>query len=242
MDFIEPIKYPLRDIRKLIVGGLLIFPGILLLIPCFIISGYMIKVAGETVKGKDALPGFDDPIYLIKKGLGSFAISVVYSIIMLVAFIPCILLFIAAAKVNSWMALLFILLGMIFLLIAFLIMLLLSLMQYIAYVRYGERGNFAAGFDFKEIFRNFKNNFANYAVGFIILMGVSFVGSFIIIPLEILFFVMMELGVSITPIIILGIVIGLFMVCGALYGIFLFYYMLVLIRMFAKIYAEKKVA
>jgi len=57
MDFTEPFSYPLKDLKKLVIGGLVVFPGMfLLLIPLIMAYGYMIKAAGDTVRGKKNFP------------------------------------------------------------------------------------------------------------------------------------------------------------------------------------------
>ena len=215
MDFVEPITYPLKDLKKLIIGGLLIFPGIiLLLIPYLMAIGYSIKVAGETVRGKDELPEYDDWNYFLMKGLGYIGIDIVYGIIMIVAFIPAMILFIAgtAGEENTVLIILAVILGI----IALILTLIISFLEMIALVRYGEKENIGAAFAFGEIFKNLKANLKNYIIGFIILL-VLFVVLYIVM------------------------VVAMMTVVGILFiGIILFYIILVEFRMFAQIYKESK--
>ncbi len=219
MDFMEPISYPLKDLKKLIIGGLLVFPGmILLLIPLLIAIGYSIKVAGDTVRGRDELPEFDDWGYFLMKGLGYALVVIVYTIIIyIIIAIPFLLLYLGGVfTTGASSASIFWIVGLVLLTLASILVIMLMLMECMALVRYGEKENVGAAFAFGEIFRNFKANLGNYIVGFIILIAL-YIAVYIVV------------------------VIAMFTLIGIIFmGIILFYYILVEMRMFAQIYKESK--
>lgn len=115
MDFGEPLGYPLKDIKKLVLGGLMILPGMfLLLIPLIMASGYIIRVAGDTVRGKNEFPEFDRWWALFIKGLGSVLIGIIYLLIVIILFLPAILCFVIGGGSHNTAIMI---LGIIFLII-----------------------------------------------------------------------------------------------------------------------------
>lgn len=82
VDYLENIKKPFSDIKTLIIGT------ILALIPIvnLLVSGYALKVAEDTIKGKNALREFavNDIVDYIIKVILSVVIGIVYMIIPLV--------------------------------------------------------------------------------------------------------------------------------------------------------------
>ena len=212
MDFMETLSYPLKDIKKLVIGGLLVFPGmILLLIPAIIALGYVIKAAGDTVRGKNELPEFDNWGYFLMKGLGYFLINISYVLIACILFVPAIILFIAGGE-NTALVLAGILLAVVAIVPAFILL----IMAYIALVRYGEKENIGEAFAFGEIFRNLKANLGEYIVGFIFIIAVS-------------------IGLGILQAILQITIIGIIFL-----GVIYFYSYLFYMRVFAQIYRETK--
>ncbi|ODS42426.1 MAG: hypothetical protein MSIBF_03650 [Candidatus Altiarchaeales archaeon IMC4] len=217
MDFIEPLKYPLKDLKKLVIGGLLIFPGmILLLIPLLMAIGYSIKAAGDTVRGKDELPEFDDWGYFLKKGLGYIGVNIVYGIIICVPLILVIILSLTLIDVIGEENIALMILGVGLLLFAFLLMSIWEFIEMIALVRYGEKENIKATFAFRKIFENLKANLRDYIIGAIILFALGIVW-YIVLTIAI----MTIIGIIFT-------------------GILTFYILLVEFRMFAQIYKGSK--
>ncbi len=217
MDFIEPLKYPLKDLKKLVIGGLLIFPGmILLLIPLLMAIGYSIKAAGDTVRGKDELPEFDDWGYFLKKGLGYIGVNIVYGIIICVPLILVIILSLTLIDVIGEENIALMILGVGLLLFAFLLMSIWESIEMIALVRYGEKENIKATFAFRKIFENLKANLRDYIIGAIILFALGIVW-YIVLTIAI----MTIIGIIFT-------------------GILTFYILLVEFRMFAQIYKGSK--
>ncbi len=240
MDFIEPFTYPFKDLKKLIIGGMLIFPGsflpyilgllisiilynwstdatvlvpigmFLLFISFIFLGGYVVKVAGDTVWNKNELPGFD-PIDLILKGFGNLLLYIIYSIILLLLLSPFLILF-HFFENTDWATLIGITTFFALIFLDFFIIIIFM----IALVRYGEKENIFAAYEFKEILMNFKTNLLNYLIA----------GVIICVPLTISFFVFFAM---------------IFTVIGILFiGILVFYYLLVSTRMFAQIYKESK--
>ncbi len=246
MNFGEPFGYPLNGIKKLVLGGLMMFPGVyLLLIPAIIAGGYLIRVAGDTVSGKNELPEFDNWGNLFVKGIGSILISIIYGLLMIILLLPAILCFIFAFPTPSYysysypsysyspnMAL--IILAIIFFIIAFILLIVLSIMNIMACVRYGEKENVGAAFESTEIYRNFRANTGNYIIGIIL----CFVVSMVVEVLMYLVLIPILVGAAVGGVIgtIVGIIIAL-----PIIGILYFYFYLFLIRMFAQIYKESKV-
>jgi len=213
VDFAEPIKYPFKDLKKLLIGGLLNFPGmILLLIPAIIATGYTIKAARDTVRGGDELPEFDNWSYFLIKGFGYFVINIAYMIILYATFIPAIALYFIGGSENVVFMILSTILGIAALIFA----IILCFMAYIAFVRYGEKENIGAAFEFVKIFRNFKANAVNYIIGMIVMIALL-------------------VGISIVTFIATVTIVGILFM-----GVIAFYWQLVWMRMFAQIYKESK--
>ncbi|CEG14031.1 conserved membrane hypothetical protein [groundwater metagenome] len=223
MDFVEPLVYPLKDIKKLVLGGLMILPGMfLLLIPLIIASGYSIRVAGDTVRGKNDLPEFDRWWALFIKGLGSVLIYIVYFLLfIIILFLPAILYFVIGGVSHNTA-----LMGIIFLIIMIVLAIVLAIIgPIIACVKYGEEENIGAAFKFNEIYRNLRANVGNYIIGTLI-----YVVLYILILVCTVF---------------LGITGSYFLPSGIIFifpiaGIMSFYFSLITMRMYAGIYKESK--
>ncbi|WP_161490701.1 DUF4013 domain-containing protein [Methanonatronarchaeum thermophilum] len=79
----EGLKYPIKEDKGLInilIGGLLLLLSFLL-IPAFIVVGYLIKVGAETSRGNDRLIEFGEWINLLVTGFVGWIITIIYSII-----------------------------------------------------------------------------------------------------------------------------------------------------------------
>lgn len=223
MDFVEPLVYPLKDIKKLVLGGLMILPGMfLLLIPLIMESGYIIRVAGDTIRGKNDLPEFDRWWALFIKGLGSVLIDIVYLLMVIVLFLPAILCFVIGGGSYNTAIMVF---SIIFLIIMIVPAIVLAIMELIAYAKYGEKENIVAAFKFNEIYRNLRANVGNYIIGTLI-----YVVLYILILVCTVF---------------LGITGSYFLPSGIIFifpiaGIMSFYFSLITMRMYAGIYKESK--
>jgi len=85
--FEDGLSYPVRGdwLGRTIIGGLLAVFSFLL-IPAFFVTGYLIRVLKTTVSGVDEPPAFDDWGDLFIKGLVGTVITIVYSVVPVVAF------------------------------------------------------------------------------------------------------------------------------------------------------------
>ncbi|CEG12953.1 membrane hypothetical protein [groundwater metagenome] len=230
MDFVEPLVYPLKDIKKLVLGGLMILPGMfLLLIPLIMESGYIIRVAGDTIRGKNDLPEFDRWWALFIKGLGSVLIDIVYLLMVIVLFLPAILCFVIGGGSYNTAIMVF---SIIFLIIMIVPAIVLAIMELIAYAKYGEKENIVAAFKFNEIYRNLRTNMRNYIIGTLIFFGLFICFYILVSILELILMLFLFGG-------ILGIIFGIMLIFPII-GVMVFYFSLFTMRMYAQIYKESK--
>jgi len=90
------LKYPMEDPKapmKLGLGTVLLFPGIILVVPFFLVLGFLHRVLLVAVKGKSAeLPSYEQPLKLLIQGLTTFSVWLAYlvpaAILGAVALIP----------------------------------------------------------------------------------------------------------------------------------------------------------
>lgn len=83
----DGLSYPIRGdwIGRIIIGGVLGFLSILLL-PAFVIVGYLVRVLEQTITGEDVPPEFDDWGDLLMKGVIGSVITIAYTVIPVVAY------------------------------------------------------------------------------------------------------------------------------------------------------------
>lgn len=86
----DAFTYPTNHdnwIKTVIIGGVLTFFGFLLL-PIFIVQGYVIRVMRTTIAGESSPPEFGDWGTLLVEGLKAWVIGVVYMLVpLIVAFV-----------------------------------------------------------------------------------------------------------------------------------------------------------
>lgn len=83
-SFGDALSYPMnRDdwIRTIAIGGILSFFWFLLLIPVFLVSGYILRVIRATLDGEPEPPVFDDWGSLFVDGFKVFVIGLVFMIV-----------------------------------------------------------------------------------------------------------------------------------------------------------------
>lgn len=74
-------------VKTLVIGGVLTFLGFLLL-PLFVVEGYVVKTIQDTIEGESTPPAFEDWAQLLSNGFLVFVIGIVYLIIpAIVAFV-----------------------------------------------------------------------------------------------------------------------------------------------------------
>ena len=94
-DLTESINFPRTDeafAKKTGIGTLLLFPGIALVLPLFLVLGYYFRVLKDGLESKTQLPEWDQFGRLFIQGLTCFAVLLVYmlpgSLLGAVALIP----------------------------------------------------------------------------------------------------------------------------------------------------------
>lgn len=83
----DGLSYPIRGdwIGRIIIGGVLGFLSVLLL-PAFVIVGYLVRVLEQTIDGEDVPPEFDDWGDLLMKGVIGSVITIAYTVIPVVLY------------------------------------------------------------------------------------------------------------------------------------------------------------
>jgi hypothetical protein len=197
------LKYPLTDFKKVLILGILTILSSLI-IPGFLVLGYIFKIIKSTMKDSSELPNFNQWTSMFIDGLKVFVLFFIYSII------PCILILIgiwgailpmltvpgAGSLLNSPLSLNMLggiaSIGLILLVvISFIIPVALANMVY--------QGKLVAAFRLKEIIGKIKEiGWVDYLIWFIIMLIIIwvayFVSSFLILPFII--------GIVIVPLII----------------------------------------
>lgn len=88
MDFNEIVAYPTkRDdwLKTVLIGGALTFFSVLL-IPVFVVYGYVVRTVRYSLEGEPEPPAFDDWGTLLIDGLQAWVISLIYFLIPLLVF------------------------------------------------------------------------------------------------------------------------------------------------------------
>ncbi|WP_029601936.1 DUF4013 domain-containing protein [Halococcus hamelinensis] len=67
-------------VKTVLIGGLLSISSVLL-VPAFVVSGYLVRVLQRTMNGNDEAPVFEDWERLLVDGLKAFAIAAVYGLV-----------------------------------------------------------------------------------------------------------------------------------------------------------------
>lgn len=83
----DGLSYPVREdwIGRIIIGGVLGFLSVLLL-PAFVIVGYLVRVLERTIAGDDVPPEFDEWGDLLMKGVVGTIITIAYTVIPVVVY------------------------------------------------------------------------------------------------------------------------------------------------------------
>ncbi|OYT53335.1 MAG: hypothetical protein B6U72_06190 [Candidatus Altiarchaeales archaeon ex4484_2] len=186
LDYKTAFKYPLKDWKRLVVMGLLDFPGAFLLLPIPFYIGYVIKTAEELLEGNNKLPEIKDPIYLLKKGLGAIAVAIEFSLTTLFLTISFIigttlgLYLLSTLLLNQPPTALMRLIGYILFMIGSVyIILSLPLMM----IHYARKNKFTAGFDIMEPYATFKKEKKKFIIAATIMLVLNFLQYFAIIIL-----------------------------------------------------------
>lgn len=85
----DGLSYPMQGdswIGRVVIGGVLLFFGILL-IPVIFFQGYLLRVLGSTVRGEAEPPAWEDWGGLFVDGLKSLGVTFVYGIVPIIVFV-----------------------------------------------------------------------------------------------------------------------------------------------------------
>lgn len=167
----------LRDsedwIRTVVVGGLLALFGFLL-VPAFLVMGYLMRVLRATMRGDEDPPAFDDWGDLAVDGLKAFVVTVVYSfvpgVVMAAAFAFGFAGFASGGDAAALAGGLVLLVGG---LVAALLGLAAAYVVPAALLNYAEENRLGAGFAFGEIYATLTDRAYATAFGyaFVVLLG-----------------------------------------------------------------------
>ena len=75
----DSLRYPTSDWSKLVILGVLFLISFLI-IPIFLVLGYMFRVIKASLAGVDELPAFDEWIEMLVEGLKLFLVYLIYSL------------------------------------------------------------------------------------------------------------------------------------------------------------------
>lgn len=192
MDFNEAVTYPMERedwIKTVLIGGVLSFFAFLLL-PLFVVYGYVVRTIADSLGGGSEPPVFEDWGELIVDGLQAWIIGMIYLLI------PVIVAFVtiggsiaamatggragAAAGVGGMMV------GLV---LTFILSLAFGYLAVAAIVNFAREGQFGAAFDFDVIKSVVFDR--EYAVAWLVSVGIFFVAGLVnVIPF---------IGVILTP-------------------------------------------
>ena len=75
----DSIKYPSTSWGKVLILGIIMIASILI-VPIFLVYGYMFRIIKATLAGLDELPEFDEIGEMFVDGLKVFVVAIVYAI------------------------------------------------------------------------------------------------------------------------------------------------------------------
>jgi hypothetical protein len=151
---VNSLKYSIQDIKKVLIFGVMCL-FMILIIPIFLVFGYMIRVIKNTTEHNDSLPDFDNAGSMFIDGVKYIALMIIaYIIFLLATFSMVILLSILIATLNEILA---IIVMMVMALIAIPLSIVSIMVYYIAIVHMAHTGKFSAAFKFGDIIQRIKN-------------------------------------------------------------------------------------
>lgn len=184
-----------KTIETVLIGGILTAMSFLL-IPVFIVSGYLVRVLQRTMDGSDEPPVFEDWESLLVDGLKAFAIALVYGLV------PAIIGFvlvgggIMAALSGDAGALI----GGTSILVGVLLSVVLGLAAWYiipaATANFAETGRLSDGFDFGTLRPVLLNG--TYATGWLMALGVIVLGGIVVSLLSVIPFIGALAGVFVS--------------------------------------------
>ncbi|MEN6592037.1 MAG: DUF4013 domain-containing protein [Methanobacterium sp.] len=197
------LKYPLTDFKKVLILGILTILSSLI-IPGFLVLGYVFKIIRSTMEDSSELPDFDEWTSMFVNGLKVFVVLFVYSLIPLIlilfgswaAILPMLTVPGAGSLLNPSISLELVS-GMV--LIGLGLLVVISFLILVALANMVHHNKLSAAFRLKEIISKIKEiGGVDYLIWYVIMLiiigAVYYVSSFLIFPLII--------GIIIMPLII----------------------------------------
>jgi hypothetical protein len=179
MDIVEEIKNPATDDNwalKILIGGIL---GLIPIVN-FLVFCYLLKSARNAMENIDGMPEWDDLGNMFIQGLAGVIITLIYMII------PIIILFMSvggvilstlSGDVATIIAGVGAALGA--LLLALLLILVIGFVLPMALVMYVKEGSLGAAFRFKEVLSRIRSVFGDYLVVYLVLIILHFLLGFV---------------------------------------------------------------
>lgn len=168
-NIMDSIKYPISDLKNLIIFAVLSLFSFLI-IPIPFVVGYVYKVASETLEGNDTLPEFENAGELAINGLKLIGVLLIYGII--IGIVLSIFITIGAATGSNAIYAIFIIIGTIIALIMgfFIIPAPINMIL--------NNGSFGAAFDFGAIKEMITDvGIGNYIVWYIVIAIIASIAS-----------------------------------------------------------------
>lgn len=167
-NIMDSVKYPISDLKNLIIFAALILFSFLI-IPIPIIFGYIYKVERETLEGNDVLPQFDDLGELIVDGLKIFGVLLVYGLI--IGIIVSIIVGIGSATGSDTIRLISLIIGIVITIIMAFFIIPAPINMIL------NNGSFGAAFDFGAIKEMITSvGIGNYIIWYIV---IAIIGSIV---------------------------------------------------------------
>jgi hypothetical protein len=82
----DSLQYPLTNFNKILILGILTILS-LLIIPGFLVLGYLFKIIKSSMEGSSELPDFNEWINMFVDGLKVFVVLFIYSIVPIILFL-----------------------------------------------------------------------------------------------------------------------------------------------------------
>ncbi len=204
VDYAEALTYPSRNWTNVIIGGIMTMISMFIL-PAFLLLGYLVEVARNTIEGKAEQPKWENWGKLFTNGLSVFVILVVYLIvptlvlalgIMIAApeIIPMVMTFDYSAISYIMTSLMFS--AGIYVLLAMLLFLIIGFVLPMALANYAAKGRISAAFAFGELWARINSIFSDYILAYLVIIFVSMLFSAVsgmlvmtvVVPLFIMFY------------------------------------------------------
>jgi hypothetical protein len=172
----DSLSYPTNGdggIKRLLIGGVLLFFG-WLLVPVFVVSGYLVRAAARVSYGDEEPPAFDDWGGLIVDGLKVTLISIAYSLVPGVIFAVMFLVVLGGGSAGGNAGGLLAGVGMLGTLLALPVMLVITYLLPAALINFARNDSLGAAFEFSTLKPVLLSQ--QYIVATLLVFAISMVG------------------------------------------------------------------